>query len=83
MITMAVSPLEGSSARARGSGAGAQCGLEAAWGVSGRLTRTEDSFQSAISVLELRASKSVHALFKYRVLVSYSPPVNPNGFQVR
>ena len=61
-------------------------GWVACWGCPGSAARTPSSFQSADSVLGLRASKSVCMFFKSRVLVSYSPlarltalPTNQEG----
>ena len=81
LLAIAGSPFLGSSARARVAGVVAQCGLWCMLGGLGKLARAPGSFQSAASMLWPEINKSVCALFKSRVLLSYSPLVNPIGFQ--
>ena len=60
---------------------GAQCWLRGCTGVVLESQPEPSSFQSAASWVWLEVRKSLCESFKSRVLVSYSPPINPSGFQ--
>ena len=53
------------------------------WGGLGRLARPSDPFQSAAFTLGLGVSKSAHAPFKRRALVSHGPSVSSTCLQTR
>ena len=71
---MVILALWGGGLEQKGLALELSAGCSAHWGSSGRLAKTPGSFQSAASVLGLRASVFVHALFKNGVLVFDSPP---------